>query len=128
MPSYCRAAHALLAGHGMVPALHCCVWHSALGGLFAVIMDWVNGDGNGATYDITTHGAMTLAAVQALHPAGFVWSDARCPNVIVRSGGDSTAVMLINFDWSGRGLVAAYRFLISGATGKAITKEHDFID
>ena len=62
-------------------------------------MDWV--DGGGVTYDIATHGAAALAAVQALHAAGFVWGDARLPNVIVGPRDGSTAVMLIDFDWSG---------------------------
>ena len=38
-PPYYGDARALLAGRGMMPALHCCVWQFALGGLFAVVTD-----------------------------------------------------------------------------------------
>jgi hypothetical protein len=125
-PSFCRAAHALLADRGMVPALHYCAQPSELGRLFAVVMDWV--DGGGVAYDIETHGPAKLAAVQALHAAGFVWGDARQPNVIVRPGG---AVMLIDFDWSGPAGKARWPPFRNpdlpwpGETGDIITKEHD---
>jgi hypothetical protein len=41
--------------------------------------EWVDDGGAGAAYDIETHGAAMLAAVQALQPAGCVWGDARLP-------------------------------------------------
>ncbi len=57
------------------------------------------------TYDITTHGAATLAAVQVLHaPVTYVWGDERLPNAIVgqEDAGSSNSVMLIDIDWMER--------------------------
>ena len=95
--TYCAEAHRLLADMSLAPMLHYCGQEDSVGGLFVVVMDYVEPAlGQEST---PAHVEMLREAAKRLHDNGYVHGDIRGPNVILV---DEKNLKVIDFDWSGR--------------------------
>jgi len=97
--TYCEAAHATLAEHGLAPALHFC--GRLKGGLWMVVMDFVEGTAGSRLATPLPHKyyEKLKKAVELLHAQNLVFGDLRGQNVIFNKATDD--LKLIDFDMAG---------------------------
>ncbi|EED84629.1 predicted protein [Postia placenta Mad-698-R] len=124
---YGKRGHQLLAAKGLAPQLWFCEQVPDVGGLWVVVMDYVEErEQEGGPLYV---GRLT-EAVEELHSEGLVFGDLREPNVIDTDKG----LMLIDFDWCGQEGEARYPPTINTSdinwakgvgAGNPIQKEHD---
>ncbi len=134
-PTYSAAAHEIAYGESCAPKLWFCEKVATVGGLFVVVMDFVEGR--------TLHSKSTVSqkvigklrkTLAALHRQNHVYGDLRGPNVVVfvEANGDEF-VMLLDFDWGGEEGVVVYPADINMeigwhaevCPGGPIRREHD---
>lgn len=100
--SYSKDGHGQLAAAGLAPKLWFCERIENVGGLYVVIMDYiepvVHFDRSKSQCSEQGIVAQLRCAVQTLHAHDLVFGDLHGPNVMV--SGDR--VMLIDFDWCGK--------------------------
>lgn len=127
---YCEDGHRLLAGHGLAPALIHCERMDSLGGLWVLVMDYVDEVQGGKKEWIVQD---VERALKLLHEANIVFGDLRDPNILrVRREG-YVGAMLVDFDWAGVEGEVRYpmgiNLEVSWAPGtdpdELIMKEHD---
>ncbi|KAI0720807.1 hypothetical protein C8T65DRAFT_735744 [Cerioporus squamosus] len=148
---YGKAAHNLLASHGLAPRLlyYGDIWlsgpeHRGCGSRKMVVMEYVEGlTAYAALYSKKkdslpegVHGVVERA-VKLLHDAGMVHGDIRLGNILIADAGDKddvgTRVKILDFDWAGEAGTARYPLHLSevvnwpvGVADYAlITKAHD---
>ena len=97
--TYNQDAHIRLAQEGLAPKLWFCERVADVGGLYVVVMDYVEG---GELWDRRKASPARVdslrSAVKMLHDQGFVFGDLRSPNVLV----EGDRAVLIDFDWCGK--------------------------
>ena len=107
--TYNQDAHIRLAQEGLAPKLWFCERVADVGGLYVVVMDYMeykSCDDMGKTETLREDypGAIQSLrqAIHLLHEDGLVFGDLREPNVLVRGSGTDASAMLIDFDWCGK--------------------------
>lgn len=105
-PKYCRDAHALCADAGLAPKIWFCQRLDDVGGLYIVVMDYVNSCEDETIREYPGAVVALRQAVRLLHRNDLVFGDLREPNVLVT--GKDEGMMLVDFDWCGREGEARY--------------------
>ncbi len=108
-PTYCLAAHEIAHKENCAPRLWFCGKVATVGGLFVVVMDFVEGRTLRAKSTISVSQRIVGQLGQTLavlHGQNYVYGDLRGPNVVVLldKNGDEFA-KLLDFDWGGEGVV-----------------------
>ena len=106
---YNQDAHRRLAEAGLAPKLWFCERVADVGGLYVVVMDYVELDDITSLHDDYPGVIHSLRrAVQLLHEDDLVFGDLREPNILVCGNGSDASVMLVDFDWCGKEGEARY--------------------
>ena len=139
---YNQDAHRRLAEVGLAPKLWFCERIADVGGLYVVVMDYVEHPPYSGLDDITSLRSdypgvihSLRRAVQLLHEDDLVFGDLRKPNILVCGKGSDASVMLVDFDWCGKEGEARYPsdILLQGRSswhdgverGGLIKRKHD---
>lgn len=100
VPTYNAAAHRLLAGHQLAPALHYAGTEydneQKYGGRYMIVMDFVVATSPAYSLSEEQFGQVKRA-LEILHSADLVFGDLRLPNILIT--GEEEKVVIIDFDW-----------------------------
>lgn len=100
--TYDPVAHELLAEHDLAPRLLSCSAESTAGGLFMVVMAFIQGHDLETAFPdsaVVPEEVRTKArgALSILHAKGIVFGDLRKPNIMLQHS--DSGLKLVDFDW-----------------------------